>query len=250
MLTFRGGRRAFEIPAGVAEELRRVGRDERATTFMVVHAATGALLHALTGQLDFCVGSPIANRRWPETEALIGFFVNTLLLRLRMPRRPDVPGAHRPLPRDRRQLLRASGAALRAGGPGRAAQAARDRNPLFQVNLRMQGPAPDPPSLPGISARRISVGLGSSRFDLALGFVDTAGPLPGYVEYNSALFTAESVAAWTAGFLDLLAAAAADPDQRLSVLARIFAEGAVAEGTDGGGGPEPRAAPRPIRGGR
>jgi hypothetical protein len=84
VLTFVGGRLGFVIPPEVAEGLRTLGREERATIFMVMHAATGALLHGLTGQEDFLVGSPVGNRRWPETEPLIGFFVNTLLLRLRM----------------------------------------------------------------------------------------------------------------------------------------------------------------------
>ena len=55
---------------------------------MVVHGLTGLLLHGLTGQDDILVGSPVANRRWPETEPLIGFFINTVLLRLRMPDDP------------------------------------------------------------------------------------------------------------------------------------------------------------------
>ena len=93
-----------------------------------------------------------------------------------------------------------------------------DRNPLFQVNLRMQGPPPDAPDLPGLHGSRVSIGVESSRFDLALGFVDTAGALDAYVEFNSALFNPETVRTWMKTYLDVLAAAASTPDEPLSVL--------------------------------
>lgn len=221
VLSFRGARRSFEIPEEPARRLRELGREQRATIFMVMHAATGVLLHAVTGQVDFCVGSPVANRRWPETEGLIGFFVNTLLLRLRMrgdPSFAELVGrsretavncyAHQELPFEQ---------VVQAVRPKRRG----DRNPLFQVNLRMQGPAPDPPRLPGLTSRRVSVGVGSSRFDLALGFVDQAGPMPGYIEYNSALFDPATVAGWSDGFAAIVGAAVVDPELRISELARI-----------------------------
>ena len=160
VLTFIGGRMGFVIPAPVADRMRSIGREERATIFMVVHAATGMLLNALTDQDDFLVGSPVGSRRWPETEPLIGFFVNTLLLRLRMTGDPTF--------RDLVRRCRETAVSCYAHQDipfERIVQALRpkrhpDRNPLFQVNLRMQGPSPAPPELPGLRASRVSVGLG------------------------------------------------------------------------------------------
>ena len=54
---------------------------EGATLFMVLLAAFKVLLHRYSGETDICVGTPIANRKWAETEGLIGFFLNTLVLR-------------------------------------------------------------------------------------------------------------------------------------------------------------------------
>ena len=228
VLTFVGGRERFTIPAEDAELLRAVGRDERATSFMIVHGLTGLLLHGLTGQEDLLVGSPVANRRWPETEPLIGFFINTVLLRLRM--RGD--------PTFRELVRRSRETAVRCYAHQdfpfeRVVQAVRprrlsDRNPLFQVNLRMQGPAPEAPDLPGLVGSRVSIGVESSRFDLALGFVDTPGALDGYIEYNSALFEESSVQSWIAAFLDAVGRAAHHPDVHLSELTRPL-RGLVAE---------------------
>jgi len=185
---------------------------------MVVHAATGALLNGLTGQYDFLVGSPVGSRRWPETEPLIGFFVNTLLLRLRMTGDPSFRElvrrcretavscyAHQDIPFER---------IVQALRPKRHP----DRNPLFQVNLRMQGPAPPPPVLPDLTASRVSVAVGSSRFDLALGFVDAPGDLDAYVEFNSALFAEATIESWMKTFVGMLEIACQDPDLPLSKL--------------------------------
>ncbi len=218
VLTFVGGRERFSIPAPDADRLRAVGREERATSFMVVHALTGLLLHGLTGQDDILVGSPVANRRWPETEPLIGFFINTVLLRLRMREDPTF-----------RELVRRSReTAVRCYAHQdfpfeRVVQAVRprrlsDRNPLFQVNLRMQGPAPDAPDLPGLVGSRVSIGVESSRFDLALGFIDAPGALDAYVEFNSALFEAGTVRRWLDVFLAVVARTATHPDEHLSDL--------------------------------
>jgi hypothetical protein len=77
----RGGRDVFEVDASTLAALRALGRREGATLFMVLVAAFHVLLHRYTGQEDLAVGVPIAGRNKPELEELIGFFVNTMVLR-------------------------------------------------------------------------------------------------------------------------------------------------------------------------
>ena len=85
----RGGVAASALPTEHAEALRAVGRRQAgATPFMTFLAVFYALLHRLTGETDLVVGTPVANRRRPELEGLIGFFANTLALRARI---PDLP---------------------------------------------------------------------------------------------------------------------------------------------------------------
>jgi len=219
VLTFDGRRVDFAVPLQVSEALKGLGRQERATIFMVIHAAAGCFLYGLTGQEDFLVGSPVSDRRWPETEKLIGFFINTVVLRLRLSGDPSF-----------REVVRRSRATLvncyaHQDFPfERVVQAVRpkrvsNRNPLFQVNLRMQGPSPQPPQLPGLKASRVSLGFESARFDLALGFVDEPNELRGYIEFNTALFDEATINRWSGLLVDLLGRAVADPEQRLSGLA-------------------------------
>ncbi|MFS8069874.1 MAG: condensation domain-containing protein, partial [Byssovorax sp.] len=82
--TYRGARRLFAVPAALAESLAELSRREGVTLFMTLLAAFDVLLHRYAGQDDIVVGTPIANRNRAETEGLIGFFVNTAVLRVRV----------------------------------------------------------------------------------------------------------------------------------------------------------------------
>jgi non-ribosomal peptide synthetase component F len=71
----------FHLPEGLTERLRLRCREERATPFMVLLAAFNVLLYRWTGQSDLVVGTDVANRTQPQTEELIGFFLNHLVIR-------------------------------------------------------------------------------------------------------------------------------------------------------------------------
>src|SRR5215212_4090748 len=79
--THSGARSFRAFPLALAESLTNLSQREGATLFMTLLAAFNVLLYRYTGQLDIIVGTPIANRDFVELEQLIGFFVNTLLLR-------------------------------------------------------------------------------------------------------------------------------------------------------------------------
>ena len=74
-------RRSFRIAAELKAEIDRLAEQEQATAFMVTLAAFHALLHRYAGQADIATGSPIANRDHASTEGIVGFFVNTIVLR-------------------------------------------------------------------------------------------------------------------------------------------------------------------------
>ena len=80
-LSFRTARHAVEFPRQLCVALTRLSRQEGSTLFMVLLAAFKMLLHSYTGQEDLWVSTLVANRTRPETEGLIGLFMNTLLLR-------------------------------------------------------------------------------------------------------------------------------------------------------------------------
>ncbi|HSF41045.1 MAG TPA: amino acid adenylation domain-containing protein [Thermoanaerobaculia bacterium] len=87
--TFRGGSRQLVLPPDLTERLKRFGREEGATLFMTLLAATQALLSRQSGEHDVAVGAPIAGRQRSETEGLIGCFLNTLVLRTDLSGQPS-----------------------------------------------------------------------------------------------------------------------------------------------------------------
>lgn len=85
----RGARESIKISNQMIESLSTLGKKEGATLFMVILAAVKTLLYRYTGEEDICVGSPISGRTNPTTENLIGFFVNTIVLRTNLQGTPS-----------------------------------------------------------------------------------------------------------------------------------------------------------------
>ena len=79
--TSHGERRSMTLPKALSRSIKDLSQEEGATSFMTLLAAFTTLLHRYTGQNDVVVGSPVAGRDWAETEGLIGFFINTFVLR-------------------------------------------------------------------------------------------------------------------------------------------------------------------------
>lgn len=79
--TYDGALIAFDLGANLRSDLETLARNNGATLFMVLNAAFAVLLSRHSGQKDFCVGTPVANRNRSELEGLIGYFVNTLVFR-------------------------------------------------------------------------------------------------------------------------------------------------------------------------
>jgi amino acid adenylation domain-containing protein len=86
--TYAGSTEVLAVPETIGRALRQLGRREGATLYMVLLAVFQTLLHRYTGQEDIVVGSPIAGRNRAETEPLVGFFLNTLALRVSFAGRP------------------------------------------------------------------------------------------------------------------------------------------------------------------
>ena len=216
----RGSTRFFALPVDLSARLHALGRREGTTPFMTLLAAFQALLGRYSGQDDFAVGSPVANRNRPEVEGLIGYFVNMIALRA------DLAGD----PTFRELLARTRESALGAFEHQdvplelvvEALDLPRDpsRTPLFQVMFVLQNNR-----FPDVSRQDLALtpfdagaGSGTAKFDLTLALVDADGVLAGSFEYSTDLFEDATIERLVGHFLNLLESAAADPDHRLSEL--------------------------------
>jgi amino acid adenylation domain-containing protein len=214
----RGAMLPILLPRELSTALGLLSRREGVTLFMTLLAAFQVLLHRHSGQDDIVVGSPIAGRTRVETEGLIGFLVNTLVLRGKLGGDPTF-----------RELL----AQVRESTLGAHAHQdvpfeklveelapPRDlgRAPLFQAMLILQNAPASPPSLGDVSLAWLAVERTTAKFDLTLSIWETAEGLAGALEYATDLFDAATMARMAGHLQALLEGAVADPGARVSDL--------------------------------
>ena len=206
------------LPAALVERVKEVGRRAGATLYMTLLAAFEVLLHRYSGQEDFAVGSPIAARVRKDTEGLVGYLANTLAMRA------DLAGN----PTFRETLRRVRETALAAFqhqeipferlveelNPPRDTS----RHPLFQVLFTLQN-APWPKvRLADLSISHVPLDSQTAKFDLWMSLRETDSGLQSEVEYNVALFDAETIGRMMGHFETLLEAIVADADRPIGEL--------------------------------
>jgi amino acid adenylation domain-containing protein len=214
----RTGNLPLALPRALAAGLHDLARRQGASLFMVLLAAFEALLHRHTGQDDFAVGSPIANRNRAETEPLIGFFVNTLVLRADARGNPSFTEL---IARARETTLEAyDGQDLPFARLVEALRPDRKHGfPLIEVLFTFQNHGSGEIAVPGLRISELDGEL-ETRFHLPLSLTlwEAAGRLGGGLSYNLARFDPTTAKRWSGHLENLLAAVAEDPDRPLSAL--------------------------------
>ncbi len=220
--SFRGARQDIVLEPALVAGLKALAQREGVTMFMLLLASFQAFLYRYSGQSDIRVGVPIANRNRVETESLIGFFVNTQVLKAdvdgAMPftallqhtkRRALEAQAHQDLPFE--QLVEAL-------QPERSLS----HNPLFQVMFNHQAHSHTAEQqLPGLRVAHLEWDSHSAQFDLSLDTQESGDAIWASLTYATDLFGAATVARMAEHWLSLLRAAVANsalPVQDLATL--------------------------------
>jgi amino acid adenylation domain-containing protein len=221
----RGASHGFRLPADVTRGLRSLARREGATLYMVAHAALDLLLSRWSGQEDLVVGSPIAGRTQVGTEGLIGFFVNTLALRIDLSGDPTFQElvrrvretalgayAHQELPFER---------LVEEVAPERGLS----HTPLFQVMFALQNVDYGAGAvIAGLRLEPFRGEVRTVRFDLELDLHEVGEELVGSLRFRTDLFDAATIERFAAQYQTLLGAVCTAPEERLSRLAILPAE--------------------------
>ncbi len=215
--SYDGGMLTFALPAHLASGLRALSQKHGATLFMTVLAGWSALLSRMSGQADLVIGTPVANRSRAEVEALIGFFVNTLALRVSVDDDATVAGL---LAQVKASTLKAyEHAELPFEQVVEALQPVRSMSysPLVQVMLSLNNtPGAGALQLPGLAIEPIEQAHTSAQFELGLSLADTGEGITGELRYATALFNRDTVSGIVARFERMLAAMVADDAQAVS----------------------------------
>lgn len=213
-LSFQGAFKTRSLAKELSQKLNVLARQEHATFFMIMLAAFSVLLHRYTHQEDILVGVPMTGRNRVETESLIGFFVNTVVLRSDLSGEPTF-----------RELLNRTREATLAAYENQEIPFERlvqelqpprglGHSPFFQVMLDVQTQGPR--AKQSWQTENVEIDRGGARADLLLFVTDTASSLDCWLEYSSDLFGPETVERMLGHFESLLANIVANPDQKIS----------------------------------
>ncbi|UUU37390.1 amino acid adenylation domain-containing protein [Streptomyces sp. CA-210063] len=215
--SYRGGAADLSLDAELAAELHRLARDNGVSVFMVVQAAVASLLTRLGAGHDIPIGSPISGRTDAALEELVGFFLNTLVLRtdtsgeptfrelLARVRETDLAAFdHQEVPFER---------LVEVLNPARSLA----RHPLFQVMVVYLAAGGEDTGLPGLRARRDEVVNTTAKFDLSFDFVERGdgGGVDGVLEYSADLFDHATAQSFADRLRRVLRVVVADPDVSL-----------------------------------
>ncbi|QOH34520.1 non-ribosomal peptide synthetase [Burkholderia cepacia] len=215
--TLQGARVSVRLPDAVAADVRQLARDAQATVFTVLLAALDAWLSRLTGATDVVVAVPVAHRQRPETRALLGLFLNTVALRVRvaptLPFRALVDAArtaaldavaHHDVPFER--VVDAVKPPVKRG------------DEWLRVKFAQQFDARHDSALPGATAVATPGPDLAARFDYAVDFTDDASGIELVAAYATDCIDADTARAWLHSYAALVGAAARDPHQTTAVL--------------------------------
>ncbi len=226
--TYQGARQPLQLSKSLSKALLALGQQEGVTLFITLLAAFQALLYRYTQQEDIAIGSPIANRNRSEIEGLIGFFVNSLVLRT------DISGN----PTFRELLSRVKEVALGAYAhqdlpfeklveelhPERNL----NQNPLFQVVFALQNAPMTALELPSLTLSPLPFETETTRFDLEFHlwepntqnglWADSSEGISGFVIYSTDLFDDATITRMLGHFQILLEGIVANPEDRIAHL--------------------------------
>lgn len=212
--TYQGSRHFLVLPENLTNDLNILSLQEGVTLFMTLLAGFKTFLYCYTKQEDILLASPVTGHKRSETEALIGYFNNILLMRTDLSGNPSFREL---IGRVRQTALEAyqnQNVPLQKLGemPNLA------RTPLSRGMFALHHITSQPLELPGLTVSFLDIHNRTANFDLSLLMEEKEGTLTAVLEYKTALFEAATITQMVENFKNLLESLVTNPEQRLSTL--------------------------------
>jgi amino acid adenylation domain-containing protein len=217
----KGDSIGFALDGDLSARLNALARERGMTLFTVLYTGFSIMLAKLSGQDDIVVGVPVANRQSAQVEGLIGFFVNTLALRLRLTEGASVADLlaqaqestlaayeHQELPFEQ---------VVEVLQPPRSLA----HSPVFQVMFSLHNMPSSALELPGLRLEVQPVSANVAQFELSMSLNESGGRIAGDINYMSDLFDAATIERWIGHFQTVLAAMASDARQPVAALSLL-----------------------------
>ncbi|HEX8460916.1 MAG TPA: amino acid adenylation domain-containing protein, partial [Segetibacter sp.] len=215
----KGDVAGFSLDEELSKKLIALSQKQGATLFMTMLAAFKVLLYRYSGQPDFCVGTPIANRSQQDLEKLIGFFLNTLALRTTVEENITFTDYLEQVKTTTLEGFQNQDVAFEKVVDAVMVQRDASRTPLFQVMFVLQ----NTPDVPHLQLGQLELSQEPSRyvsvkFEITLSIRETASGFVGNFEYSSDLYCRETIDRMIANFKKLLSSIVANPNESIAVL--------------------------------
>jgi amino acid adenylation domain-containing protein len=216
--SFEGARQFLRCPDGMLDSFKTLSRAEGTTLFMTMLAAFGTLLYRWSGLEDMLIGTPVSGRNRTELEPLIGYFSNSVVLRLALHGDPTF----RELMRGIKDMSLSAYSHQDLPFEKLVVELQPDRDlsysPMYQVMFSVGEQKDLGLDLPGLQITPIIIDRKIAKFDMTLGMTEFHKDLMCNIEYCSALFEAKTMERLANHFQNLLQGIMHNPDQRISAL--------------------------------
>lgn len=244
--TFEGESHQFILNEGLTAQLNRLSQSHNASLFMTLLTGLTLMLMRYSRQDDIVIGTPTANRSHPDLESLIGFFVNTLALRIDLAGDPTFSALLARVKKTALDAYRNQDLPFEKLVETLRLPRNLSYSPLFQVMFVLQNAPVQRLNLPGLEITHVDVGYTPAKFELLVAMFEDGGVLRGTVEYNTHLFDEETIVRMMGHLERLLRAIVADAEQPISnyslttpaereTLLTVFSQNGTQSGGDVGG---------------
>ena len=214
--SFRGSMHPFSLNPGLTRAIRRLNQNEGVTSFQLLLASFVALLQRYSGEDDIVVGSVTAGRERPETQGLLGYFLNTVVMRANVKEDPTFSELIKRMRHLTLQTLEHDcvpfGRLIQEFSSGRDLS----RNPFFQVMFSLEPPMPEVNSAWRLT--QMDVDSGASKYDLYLELDERREEVLARFHYSTDLFDLATIERMAGHWMTLLEAATENPTFRISEL--------------------------------
>ena len=213
------GQETITLDAGVVSTQTSSARSQGTTLPVLLTTAFAVVLGRLSGQAEICLGMPVANRAEEAYQSLIGFFVNTVVLRCDLSGEVDGATLLRRMHAVWHDALAHGELPLQMVLAELKAHGAAVQQPLFQVMIDFRTEAGESLNLPNLTITRRERPARAPKFDLLLFLKEAPDGVTGVLEYDGGLFDAATVRRILSHFRSVLCALAAAPGEKVARLA-------------------------------
>ncbi|MGG3871097.1 non-ribosomal peptide synthase/polyketide synthase [Brevibacillus laterosporus] len=214
--SFDGDQVIFHTGKKVTEDLYKLANETSTTLFMVLLAAFHVLLSKYSGQEEIVIGSPIAGRVHPDTEKVMGMFVNTLALKNNPSAQKSFKAFLTEVKQNTLEAYENQDYPFESLVEKLEIQRDLGRNPLFDIMFILQNMEKKAFVLDDLQITPHVTQRGYSKFDLTLEANEESSGLQFSLVFSTRLFKKESIERMAGHFLQILDTITKQPELALS----------------------------------